>query len=90
MKRWLSKYWMCHGVEEVNGEPVANRVIRAYNEPEDPTPPKYARWGTMGFDRIGTDIHYTREQAVEAANKKRLRKIESLKKALKKLETPIT
>ena len=86
MKFWLSKYALTKGIEEVEGEPVANQVARSFNEPDDPTPPKYAKWGAHGFDVLGRDIHYTHEEAIRVANEKRTRKIISLMKALKKME----
>ena len=74
MKIWITKYALSGGISEHEAE---IRGSSAY--PGKP----FASY--VGFT-IGTDAHVTKEAAVAAAEKMRVKKIASVKKQLVKLE----
>lgn len=72
---WRSKYALTAGIEEV--------VSRA-----DVSRPEYIRLEGHGWNlfTLGRDVHATREEAVSAAEAMRAKKLNSLRKQIKKLE----
>lgn len=77
MKFWLSKYALSGGIKEVN---VTEKNLSHAN-PEYVYPDEYY----IGF-KVRKDIHATYEEAVDAAEKMRLKKIENLKKQVANFE----
>ena len=74
MKMWISKYALTAGITEESGE-----IVRSHHD--------YFSTGPHGFYRIGKDAHHTRVEAEKAAEAMRIKKIASLKKQVKVLET---
>ncbi len=81
MKFYVTRYALTVGIKEVEAE-------------EDPALTDYpnmlsvkSKNGYYGENYHGKDWHRTREEALKNAETKRLKKIDSLKKSLKKLET---
>jgi hypothetical protein len=73
---WVSKYALTTGItkHEWDGRVSGNGIV---------TPDLDNRLWTLF---LGTDVHETEQEAIEHAEKMRLRKIESIKKQLAKLE----
>lgn len=71
---WISRYALSNGITEHNAE---IRDARAYPG---------APFASFAGFTLGKDAHETREAAVEAAEKQRIKKIASVKKQLAKLE----
>lgn len=73
---WLSKYALTGGIEE---------VVSGQDEHQS----AYIRLEGYGwtFFKLGREVHLTREEAVSAAEAMRVKKLNSLRKQIKKLET---
>ena len=74
-KIYIAKYALSAGIKEAE---IDNR----YNNDEGWIWPKGC---CMNFE-LGKQVFYTKEEAIKQAEKMRLKKIESLKKQIKKLE----
>ncbi|MCB4358463.1 hypothetical protein [Quatrionicoccus australiensis] len=74
IKAWVTKYSLTEGIKEVEGE-VCHKIsseMLAYDKH------KYAH---------GKDWHRTQDAAIARAEEMRKKKIESLKKSIKKMES---
>jgi hypothetical protein len=80
MKAYITKYALTLGIMEVEAEqsPVAPNMV-SWKIPSE--------WYENHAHGEGKDWHRTKESAVARAEKMRLAKISSLKKAIKKLES---
>ena len=74
MKAWSTKYAMTVGIQEVEGESDAPGMFTYKSE-----------YGYTMYLQ-GKDWHTTKEAAVARANEMRAKKIDSLRKQIKKLE----
>lgn len=75
-KVYITKYALTKGVIEKDGEiaDYGNGHVRAFVHGD------YSSYG------IGSEAFYTKEEALKNAEERRIKKIESLKKQIKKLE----
>jgi hypothetical protein len=79
-KMWLSKYALTSGIREVSVEP------RTYPNPLYASVRDGGGSGIYNY-RVGRDIHETKREALDAAEKKkRTSKIKALQRQLKKLK----
>ena len=74
MKAWSTKYAMTVGIQQVEGESSAPGMFTYKSE-----------YGFTAYLQ-GKDWHTTKEAAVARANEMRVKKIDSLRKQIKKLE----
>lgn len=80
MKFWITRYALSGGIQEIDElELAACDSKRSYASGLDSD-------GQRHFHLIGTDAHYTKEDAIKRAESMRLKKIASVKKTLAKLE----
>lgn len=75
MIAWITKYALTEGIQcrEVEGSAHDMVMDRSGNHP-------------MFFHKVGREFHFTPESALHRAEEMRHKKIESLKKQIKKLE----
>jgi len=77
-KVFVTKYALSNGIEEVEMEVTLN--------PEHFDKKCYGRWKGYSQCFYNDDFHLTKEEALIDAEKRRKKKIESLKKQIQKLE----
>lgn len=75
-KMWLTKYALTGGIQECSLDRVGANTAYVYLKEH-----------THGAFVLGREVFYSRDEAVEDANKRRAAKIVSLKKQITKLES---
>lgn len=76
MKAWITKYALTSGIIQIEGEITENGLLYDIHT----SFPTY-------YHGEGNEWHRTKESAIAKAEEMRQKKIESLKKQIKKLET---
>lgn len=83
MKVWITKYCLTYGIQEIEAEicKTNNNSIKRIKKDDD--------WFNCDeyYYGEGKEWHTTKESAVKRANEIKLKKIESLKKQLIKIES---
>jgi len=83
VKVWITKYCLTSGIQEIEAEVCSTNedMIKKVKDREDST----CRYDEY-YHGKGKDWHTTKESAIKRAEEMRIKKIESLKKQIKKLE----
>lgn len=79
MKVFVTKYALSAGIQEVEAQEITEK---GYMRPVKNNPYQWLEW--VSFDK--KYWHHTREEAVDAAEEQRKKKIASLRKHIEKLE----
>jgi hypothetical protein len=82
MKMWVSKYALGDKGRVVEAEFEDEVRESGYAYPADST--VFSKWTSF---KVGSSVHHSREDAVAAAEAARKKKIASLQKQIKKLES---
>lgn len=76
MKVWITKYALTKGIIETEAEDCGDDMVRVHNK----------GYCDSYYHKEGNEWHRTKQSAISKAEEMRKKKIESLKKQIRKLE----